>query len=132
MDPLFMKDAVLTIDATSVAAECSSVAFTPSSSIATWKGLTPTATHTQATTATWVADITFAQDWDDADSLGHLLLESEGDSVPVVFTPKAGGQAFYATLILVPGAIGGAVDGFAEASVQLAMVGRPSLTPPAP
>lgn len=130
--PLYMKDAVLTIDGTDVAAECSEVIFSPSSSIATWKGLKPDATHTHASTATWVANIKYGQDWDNEDSLGHLLLASEGESKAAVFRPKTGGQAFYVTIILSPGAIGGAVDGFAESSVSLGMTGKPSLVAPAP
>ena len=130
MTPLFMKDAVVTIGATGYQAEISSAVFTPSSSVATWKGLTPTAVFTETSAATWVVDITFAQDPNDALSLGIYLFEHEGESVTMVFEPKAGGAGFTGQVVITPGAIGGAVDGFAEATVSLPVQGRPSYTPP--
>ena len=130
MVPLYLKDAVLTIGAAGYEAEVSAAAFTPSTSVSTWKGLTPTAVFTETGAATWVADLTFGQDWDDPTSLGVYLFEHEGESVPVVFTPKNGGAGFTGTVIITPGAVGGAVDGFAESTVSLPMQGRPTYTPP--
>ena len=130
MQPLFLKDAVLTIAATNYEAEVSSVTFTPSTSISTWKGLTPGAVFTEAGLATWVADIVAAQDWDDPLSLGVYLFEHEGEEVACVFTPKNGGAGFAADIIVTPGAIGGAVDGFAESTVSLPVQGKPTYTPP--
>jgi len=130
MTPLYMKDAVVTIGSTGYEAEISSAVFTPSATVATWKGLTPTAVFTESGAATWVVDITASQDWDDPLSLGVYLFEHEGESVPIAFEPKAGGAGFAGTVVITPGAIGGAVDGFAESTVSLPVQGRPTYTPP--
>ena len=129
MTPLFMKDAVITIDAADYQAECSSAALTPSTSSTTWKGLTPTAVFTEAGAATWVVDLTYAQDFNDPLSLGVFLFNHEGESVDMAFEPKAGGAGFTATVVIVPGAAGGTVDAFAESTVSLPVQGRPVLVP---
>src|SRR6187431_2324528 len=100
MVPLYLKDAVLTIGATGYEAEVSSATFTPSTSTATWKGLTPEAVFTNTANATWVVDLTFAQDWDDALSLGVYLFEHEGEEVECTFEPKSGGAGFTATVVI--------------------------------
>ena len=130
MNPLFLKDAVLTIAATGYEAEVSSVTLTPSTSTVTWKGLTPEAVFTQTPNATWTCDLTFAQDWDLATSLGVYLFENEGEEVAMVFTPKSGGAGFAANVVITPGAVGGSVDSFAESTVSLPVQGKPTYTPP--
>lgn len=119
MDPLYMRDSVLTIDGTDHAAQCSSIAFTPTSASSTWKGLKPTSQHTSTGFATWVLDATFAQDWDAAASFSLYLHEHETEQIAVTCKPKDGGASFAATITLVPGAIGGPVDTFAEGSVSM-------------
>jgi hypothetical protein len=126
MTPLYLKDAVLTIEASDYQAEVSSAAFEPSTSTATWKGLTPDAVFTQTANATWVLTLTFGQDWDDPTSLGVYLFENEGAEVAMVFEPKAGGAGFSANVVITPGAVGGAVDGFAESTVSLPVQGKPT------
>ena len=128
MTPLYLKDATLTIAATGYEAEVSSAVFTPSTSPVTWKGLTPTAVFTETPTATWVVDLTYAQDHDDDASLGVYLFEHEGEALECVFAPKAGGASYTATVVITPGAVGGTVDGFAEATVSLPVQGRPTRT----
>jgi len=129
MTPLFLKDAVLTIAATGYEAEVSSATLTPSTSSTTWKGLTPEAVFTNTSNATWVLDLTYAQDYDDALSLGVYLFEHEGEEVAMNFVPKNGGAGFTANVVITPGAVGGAVDGFAESTVSLPVQGRPVYVP---
>lgn len=124
-NPLYMKEALLSIAATDYAAEVSSVVFTPSSSVATWKGLAPGAVHTAGGLATWTCDITLAQDYDTAASFANYLFDNEGEEVVLTFEPKAGGATVTATVIIAAGAIGGAVDAFAEATVSLGVQGKP-------
>jgi hypothetical protein len=130
MTPLYLKDALLSIAAAEYQAEVSSATFEPSTSTATWKGLTPEAVFTQTANATWVITIVWAQDWDDATSLGVYLFQNEGEEVELVFEPKTGGAGFSATVVITPGAIGGAVDGFAESTVSLPVQGKPAYVPP--
>lgn len=131
-EPLYMKDAVLSIDGSDYAAEASSVLFQPSSSTSTWGGLKPASVHTHTSTATWTCQLTVAQDLDLAASLHRLLLEREGESVAVHFEPKTGGQGIDATIVITPGQIGGNVNAFAEATVTLGVNGKPELTAAAP
>lgn len=130
MEPLYMRNATLTIDGTDHAAQCSSIVFTPSPVSATWKGLKPDSQHTAAGFATWTCDVTAAQDWNAPTSLSVYLHDNEGESIAITCEPDDGGASFAATIILVPGAIGGSVDAFAEGTVSMPST-KPVRTPAA-
>ena len=131
VNPFILKDVLLTIESDNYEAHVSQVEFTPSASTQAWQGLTPTATFTDVTTATWTANLTYAQDWSNPDSLSYKLHEQEGMEWEVVFKPISGsGPSVHATLIVTPGAIGGTVNGYATASVSLAVKGKPQLVAP--
>ncbi len=118
--PFIMGNATLTIDSNSYEGEVSAAVFTPTSSIQTWKGLTPAAVYTFPTNATWTLDLTYAQDFTTDDTLASYLLAHEGETVAdVVFEPVAGGRSFTADITIVPGSIGGTVDAVAEGTVSL-------------
>lgn len=118
--PFIMGNATLTIDGTTYQDQVSSAVFTPTSSIVTWKGLSPDAVFTFPTNATWTLDLTYAQDFTTDDTLAMFLLEHEGETIAdVVFAPVAGGRTFTADITIVPGSIGGAVDAVAEGTVSL-------------
>lgn len=124
--PLLMKDATLTIGTDEFAGAVSSVALTPSTSVVTFKGLNPDATFTDVTAPTWTCDLTYAQDWDSTNSLSMYLFENAGETVEAVFAPKAGGRSWTVNIIITPGAVGGAVDSFATATVSLGVKGQPT------
>ncbi|MGK9146665.1 IPT/TIG domain-containing protein [Plantibacter flavus] len=126
--PLVLKDYVLSLADNSYEKALSAVTFTPTAPTITWQGGTPDASFTDTGRATWVAGLTFAQDWDTVGSLSRYLFENEGAVVPVVFRPRNGtGPSFSATLVITPGAIGGAVNVVAEATVSLGLQGKPVL-----
>lgn len=128
--PLYLKDVVLTVDGDTYEKAVSSVTFTPSISTATFKGLDPAATFTEAGSASWTIDLEYVQDWDSADSLSAYLFNAAGDSVTLSFKPKsATGGTWSATVVIVPGAVGGAVDAFATTTVSLPVQGQPVYTP---
>lgn len=128
--PLVMKDVVLTLGTDDFQKHVSAVTFTPSSSQVTWQGLSPDATFTDVSTATWTCALEIAQDWDADTSLCRYLFENEGEHVAATFKPKSGsGPSFTATLIVTPGAIGGTVNAVATQSVTLGVEGRPVLVP---
>lgn len=134
VDPLVLKDVLLQLGdptgedpAFDFRKHVDQVTLTPSSSQVQWTGLGKN-THTDVTTATWVAALNYVQDWKTPDSLSRFLYENEGAEVPVVFQPKAGdGPSFRGVLVITPGAIGGAVNAFATTSVTLGLKGRPEL-----
>jgi len=130
VQPFVLKDCTLTIATDEYQAHVSQVEFQPSASTVNWKGLTPAATYTDVTTATWTATLAYAQDWTTADSLAYYLHENEGETVSATFVPLAGGPTVSASLVITPGAIGGTVDQFAVATVTLGVVGKPTITPP--
>ena len=96
--PFALTDATLTIGADGYEAHVSAVEFVPSSSVVTWKGLTPTSVHTFAANASWTCNLAFAQDWATENSLSRYLFEHEGDQVAMTFHPTAGGPGFSASV----------------------------------
>jgi hypothetical protein len=116
--PIFLKDCVLSLGGTEFQAEVSSAAFTPSTTSAVWKGLTPTSRHT-ATATDWNLDLSVGQDYDTAASLSRYLLEHAGETVEGQLTPKDGGQGYSANVAIAPVAIGGPVETFAEGTVSM-------------
>lgn len=131
VQPFVLKDTVLSIEGDTYEASVSEVTFTPSASTSNWNGLTPTSSFSDMSNATWVCTLAYAQDWSNPDSLSFKLHEEEGASWEVLFTPRKGsGQpAVKATVTVTPGAIGGAVNGWATASVSLGVSGKPELVP---
>ena len=132
VSPFVLKDVLLTVELDNYEAHVSQVEFTPTAATQTWQGLTPTASYTDVSAATWTCTLTYAQDWETANSLAIYLFNNEGQSVDVTFKPKSGsGPSFDATLIVTPGVIGGTVNQFAVATVTLGVSGKPALVPAA-
>lgn len=129
VQPIYLKDCVLSIAGSDFEKAVSSVQFTPSVTSATFKGLEPTATFTNVGSASWMVDISYAQDWNTAGSLSAYLFSNEGTEVTLTFEPVNGGASWSADVIIVPGAVGGAVDSFAVATVSLPVQGKPTFTP---
>jgi len=128
--PIILKDCIVEIDDDDFAAAVSSAVLTPTSSAVVFKGLKPSAVFTDVTAATWVLALTFAQDWVTAGSLSLYLFENEGETVAAVIKPQSGvGPSFSVDIVITPGAIGGAVDTVATATINLGVSGRPVLVP---
>ena len=131
VQPIYLKDVVLSVAGSDFEKHVSGVTFTPSVSSATWKGLEPTAVFTNVGSSSWTVDLEYAQDWDTTGSLSAYLFANEGTEVTLTFEPVAGGSSWSADVIIVPGAVGGAVDSYAVATVSLPVQGRPTFTPAA-
>lgn len=129
VQPIYLKDVVLTVDGDTYEKHVSGVTFTPSVTSATWKGLEPSAVFTNVGASTWMIDLAYAQDWETTDSLSAYLFANEGEEITLSFVPVSGGGTWSATVIIVPGAVGGAVDSYATSSVSLPVQGRPTFTP---
>lgn len=125
VSPFIMRDCVFSVAADSYEAHLSAVEFVPTSSIVNWKGLTPDAVFGFGSNATWVCNLTYAQDWATVNSLSRYLYDNEGSEIEVSFEPVSGGPATTATVIVAPGSIGGAVDSVAVATVSLGVKGKP-------
>lgn len=130
VSPFVLKDCVISIELDDYAAAVSSATLTPASSAVTFKGLKPTAVFTDVTAATWTLDLAYAQDWETAGSLSLYLFNNEGATKAATLKPKSGtGPSFAVDIIITPGAVGGAVDAHATATVTLGVKGRPELVP---
>lgn len=123
--PRVFKNYLLKIGTDSYEKHVSAVTLTPSSAIQTWKGGTPDAVFTDATTATWTMDLAYAQDWETANSLSIYLLNNEGASKTVEFFPLGSGPSFTVNVVIIPGAVGGAIDAFGASTVTLGVQGKP-------
>ena len=125
VSPLFMAEAVFSVESDDYAAAISSMTLTPSASVVNWKGLKPTSVHSATTIPTWTCDVSFAQDDADA-SLFMYLWDNQGESKTVTFTPRAGGRPWTVVVNITPGAVGGSVDSYAASTVTLGVVGQPT------
>lgn len=131
VQPIYLKDVLLTVGTDGYAKHVSGVTFTPSVATATWKGLEPSAVFTNVGASTWMVQLDYAQDWNTADSLSAYLFENEGAEVTLTFQPVDGSSGTWAAdVIIVPGAVGGAVDSYAVATVSLPVQGKPAYTAP--
>ncbi len=132
--PRVFKNYRLRIGADNYEQHVSEVSFQPSSSIQTWKGGTPEAVFSDATNATYTCQVVYAQDWETPESLSLYLMNHEGETIEgVEFHPLGPtGPSFLADLIIVPGAIGGAIDAYGTATVQLGVQGKPTYLPSTP
>lgn len=129
VNPLVLKDVVLSLGTDNYQSSVEQVAFTPSASSITWTGLALN-THTDVSTATWTCALTYVQDWETEDSLSRFLFDNEGSEIAATFTPRTGsGPSFTADLIITPGSIGGNVNAYAKATVTLGVKAKPVLVP---
>ena len=127
--PIVLRDVSLLIPTDDYAKHVSSVTFTPTAPAVSWKGLGKNS-YSGIGTASWVVTVEFAQDWETVDSLCQYLFTNEGEEVEMTFKPIAGsGPSFTAPVSITPGAIGGAVDAVAVASVSLPCGAKPTLVP---
>lgn len=130
--PLFLQNATVQIGTDSFEQAVSAITLTPSTSAVTFKGLTPVAVFNFATPSTWVAALTFAQDWSTPGSLANYLFEHEGEKVTMTFVPAVDDEdspTITATVFVVPGAIGGEAGAVSTSQVQLPVDGKPTITP---
>lgn len=90
-------------------------------------GLDPDASYSFPTTSAYVCNLSFAQDWEDEDSLSRYMYENDGAEQDILFEPVRGGQGFEATIVLTAPSIGGGVNAVAVSTVACGAKGKPTL-----
>ena len=127
VQPIMLKDMVIQIGSDDFAAAVSSATITPTSSLTTWKGLKPESVHTFPAAPTYALSLEYAQDWAAVTSLSRYLFDHDGETITgVVLEPTSGvGTRWTFNLVIIPGAVGGAVDTVATATVELGITGKP-------
>lgn len=125
-----LKDALVKIEATDYAAQCTSVVLTPDQPTQTIRTMVPDGVVSDTDTATWTASINGIQDYVEAQGLARLLTEMAGQKVDIEFEPKKGGvkATITATAKAVP--FGGEQGAFTTFSVDLPCDGQPVFTDP--
>lgn len=124
--PIILKDVTVTIGADTFERQLSSVALTPNVSGTKWRGMAPGAVYSDAPQADWDAALKFAQDHETAGSLSDYLFAQEGSKVTMILKPRSGsGPSYQVVVTIVPGAIGGEVNAWAESTVTLPCDGKP-------
>lgn len=129
--PFVLVDAIMTVGTDDYQTAISSVQFVPASATVTWQGLTPASAFTGQTSATWTCKLKYAQDWKTTNSLAQYLLANAGTTKTAVFKPQGvttGSPIITATLMIVPGPIGGDVNTVQVGEVTLGVVGAPVKT----
>ena len=104
-NPYSLKNATLSIAADEYTAAVTQVELTPATTTSTVRTIDGVA-HKDQSTAEWACTIAFVQDLA-AGGLLRYLLDHDGESKAVVFTPQSGGPSIAATLVVSPGKIGG-------------------------
>lgn len=128
-NPLFLKSASVTIDSVDYDDLISNVVFTPTTSALEFKGVSGKVSTSTGSTV-WAVTFDYAQSFDTAGSLALKLFNDEGEKVTVVFKPEAAGAASVtATVTLLSGSFGGAVDAASTSSVTLPVDGKPVIVP---
>ncbi|RNL58974.1 hypothetical protein [Arthrobacter oryzae] len=129
-NPLFLKSASISVSGVEYADLITNVVFTPTTPTLTHKGISgKVATSVGATE--WSVTFDYAQSFDTAGSLALRLFNDEGKKVPAIFKPEGAASAatITATVTLLPGTMGGAVDAAATSSVTLPIDGKPTIVP---
>jgi hypothetical protein len=123
--PFKMKDTVLKIAADNYEKTVSTAELVPTSTVSTWKGLSPDAIYPTSGNTSWVCNLGYAQDWSTPGSLSSYLFRNAGKTVSMDLFPLRSGSGFRFSVLIVEGSIGGAIDADAVATVSLMVVGRP-------
>lgn len=130
--PFVLKDALLTIATDNYEKHVSGVIFTPQMTPVTWQGLTPDSAFSDASNPIWTCQMDYAQDWMTTNSLAQYLLTNAGTQKVGVFKPLgatgSGKPIFTATLLIVPGPIGGVVNTVQTGTVTMGVIGQPVKT----
>lgn len=133
VQPFVLKDIVLTVEADDYARHVSTAQLVPTTTQdrITWHGLSPDADFTEAgdPTTTWVLNLTYAQDWNTADSLSQYLLDNAGQTKTIVLQPRAGSgqKTFTVEAVIVPGPVGGDYNTVQTGTVSLQVNGEPTV-----
>lgn len=124
VQPILLRDATLTIGDDDFSAGVGEAAFVPSAEWVTDVDLRGVV-RASLTSVEWTLALSHLQD-DAAASLTRYLLEHAGAVRATVLTLRAGGVAWAADVVMVPGPVGGTPDALLTASVTLPLVGSPA------
>lgn len=126
VQPLMLKNAVVTVASDDFTAAFTSVTFEPSPEWE-WVDVFLGPSVPVLSRVRWECRLGYLQDLTNLDSWTRFLTNNAGLSVDMTFTPQAFGEIIEATVMIVPGALGGSADEQLSAEVRLPLDGSPSL-----
>lgn len=128
LQPISLRDAVLTIDVDDFTAAVAEVTFVPEVDYE-WLPVGFGGHQVPAPSGVrWVVMVGYAQDVDTPGGLTLYLLANAGQVRSMVFEPRAGGTSLSADVLIVQGRLGGtAGEGPLTAQVTLPLVGSPTV-----
>lgn len=119
----------LTVDADDYTAAVTSVALVPTAPTASTTDIGGGVTQFVGQNS-WVAQITYNQDWKTVDSFSQQLIEWHGQTKTFTYTPDDGGQIATFTARVLAGQFGGAAASIHSSSVNLPINGQPAFSTP--
>jgi hypothetical protein len=122
-----LRDTECTFDGTDYANQLSKIQFTPDTPIQTMRTLVPDGIVQDIDSAVWTLELSGIQDHVTAQGFCAYLVANAGDTVTVVYTPKPGGPAMTADVILMAVPFGGEQGAFTSFEVTLPVVGTPAI-----
>lgn len=127
--PFVLKDTTFMVGADNYEAHVSQVEFVPSVSQLQWQGLTPSASFTDSGAPSWSATLSYAQDWTTPNSFSQYLFDHQGETIAAEFVTNDGAGTWAVDLIIAAGSVGGQVNAYTVATVNLGISGAPTFTP---
>lgn len=112
------------------AGSCSAIRAEPTGAASTFYGMKPSAVYSE--NGGWQLTLTFADDYESANSLWSKLYENDGEQAVVEFWPHAGGVGFRTELTIRSGGIGGTTRQVATSSITLECSKPTKLPDPTP
>lgn len=122
-----LRDAVVTVESTEYANQCTKARLVPDVPIQTVRTLVPDGVVQDVDSAVWTFELSVLQ-INASTGLARFLRESTpGDQLDIVLAPKAGTGNRKATFVAmaVPVDFGGEQGGFATSEVTLPVIGAP-------
>ncbi|GAB3817468.1 hypothetical protein [Kribbella italica] len=126
-----LRDALVKIEATDYAAQCTSVMLTPEQPTQTLRTMVPDGIVQDVDSAVWTLSINGIQDYVEAQGLARYLTEMSGTDVDLEFEPKKGGVKATVTAVAKAVPFGGEQGAFTTFSVELPCKGAPVFVDPA-
>lgn len=122
-----LRDAECTFDGTDYANQLTKIRFVPETPMQQMRTLVPDGVVSDVDSSVWSLELSGIQDMVSAQGFARYLNDNAGDTVTVVYTPKPGGPAMTADVILMAVPFGGEQGAFTNFDVTLPVVGTPAI-----
>lgn len=130
MGAYVLRNAAITIDATTYQGQLKTCELTPSADTQTYPTLDPDTVLADVDTPTWTLHLVGPQNWTTAEGLARYLTDNHGKVLDITLEPKVGAESWDLQAIAMATAVGGERGNYGELDVELPVVGQPTITDP--